>query len=390
MHDNLKPIQKDKALSSEVGRARSERLQGALFVLLLVLGAWQGIAALASSSAQRRLVSVLNPTAFLAGRTAATINFIEAHYLPADHLLRAAGGVIRWKLFGSGGPLVSVGCDDWLYLTEEGQTYRGARDNLTARADVTAQVASALKRRGIELVVAVVPDKARIESAYRCNAPRSAQAVDRLGIFEGLLSARNVPAVDLGDAFRKADKNGPVYYRTDTHWNQSGAALAAKIVAAAVRTRLDAGYAYRTERAVKASDRPGDLLKLMSLDLVPNTWLGIKLRPPPDREFPEHTIQIAHPPESNDLLAATPGDQVVLIGSSYSKNANFDGRLQEMLRAPVDNVAEVGGGFAGAASTYFRGATFADAPPRLVIWEMPERVLSKPFEAADKALATFR
>ena len=65
----------------------------------------------------------------------------------------------------------------------------------------------------------------------------------------------------------------------------------------------------------------------------------------------------------------------------------FQGRLQEALRLPVSNFAEAGGGFASSARTYFKGGAFADSRPRPVIWEMPERVVGQPLEAADRALA---
>lgn len=391
MHDTLRPTERVQEPRAESARRHSERLQGALLVLLLAIGAWQGVAALATPSAQRRLAPVLNSSAFFNGRMAATVNFVEAHYLPADHLLRAAGGIFRWKAFGSGGPLVSVGCGDWLFLTEEAQTYNGARSNLKARANIAIKVASALRKRGIELVVAVVPDKARIESAALCGAPRSAQLAGRYQDFSSLLHAGGVTLVDLADPFHKANADSAVYYRTDTHWNQTGAALAARTIAAAVHAPLEKGFAYRTDKATTPSDGPGDLLRLMSLDLVPDKMplVGSKLRPSPDRQFLEHTLQTEHPPESNDLLATGPGDQVVLLGSSYSKNANFQGRLEEALHAPVNNVAEAGGGFAGAASTYLRSNTFAETPPRVIVWEMPERALSKTLTETDEQLAAF-
>ena len=378
--------------SRRSSRDISERLQGALVVGLLALGAWQGFSALATPAAQRRLAQVRSLDALLDGRAAAAVNFVEAHYLPADPILRAAGGVFRWRLFGSGGPQVAVGCDDWLYLTEEAQTVRGAEENLAARADIVAQVAAALARRGIELVVAVVPDKARIERATLCNAPRTAQSMARYGIFQAMLRERRIASLDLARRLEQARQEGPVYYRTDTHWNQRGAAIAAKAVAEAVTTTLDPGFAYRTEAAPVETDGPGDLLRLMSLDLVPETLspLGIKLRPASDRQFVARTVQTEKPAEADDLLATGPGDQVVLIGSSYSTNANFQGSLQEALRAPVNNVAEAGGGFSGAASTYFGGSAFAESPPRLIVWEIPERALSKPLHAQDRALAELK
>lgn len=366
-------------------RAWSERVQGALMIGVLAFGAWQGTAALTAPAARHRLASVLDGPSVLAGRTAAAVNYVEAHYLPADGVLRAAGGVMRWGLFRSGGPQVAVGCDDWLYLTEELRPWPDAAAHMRARADTLARIAARLAERDVRLVVTLVPDKARIEAATLCGAPRSAQAGARYGAFMDLLKARSIPAVDLAAPLLAARRDGPVYYRTDTHWNQRGAALAARAVADAVPPSSDAGFRYRTVAADAPSQGPGDMLRLMSLDQVPD--LKVKLRPRPDLQALEQTVQVAAPAPTDGLLDDGPAGEVVLLGSSFSRNANFHGRLQEALHAPVGNFAESGGGFASSARTYFKGGAFADTPPRLVIWEIPERVVGQPLDAADRALA---
>ncbi len=70
--------------------------------------------------------------------------------------------------------------------------------------------------------------------------------------------------------------------------------------------------------------------------------------------------------------------EVALIGSSFSVNANFHGRLQEALQAPVGQFAESGGAFWGSARDYFRSEAFRETPPKLVVWEIPERVINQP------------
>ena len=366
------------------GIALAERVQGTLMIAVLVLGAWQGVAAMATPAAQRRLAQVLDGPSLLAGRTAATVNYVAAHYLPADGLLRAAGGVFRWALFRSGGPQVAVGCGDWLYLVDELRPWPDAAAHMRTRADLLGRIAARLGERGIGLVVALVPDKARIETASLCGLPRSAEAEARYGAFMDALKTRRIAAVDLAATFAAARREAPIYYRTDTHWNEDGAALAARVVAAAVTTPLTAGFAYRTDRAAALSDGPGDLLRLMSLDQVPD--VTPPLRPRPDRQFLETTVQTEAPAESGGLLDDGPGDQVVLLGSSFSVNANFQGRLQEALHLPVSNLAEAGGGFASAAKTYFAGSAFTETPPKLIIWEIPERVLGQPLDTADRTL----
>lgn len=365
-------------------RRLGEEIQGLLMIAVLAFGAWQGVGALLTPPAQRRLAQSLDLHSFLTGRTAAAINAIEAHDLPIDPALRAIGGVFRWRLFGSGGPQVRVGCDDWLFLTEELRSWPDAEANLRARVALLKAIADRLSARGVELVVAVTPDKARVEAAHLCGAPRTRQADRRYGEIMALLRANRIAAIDLAAPLIAAARSGPVYLRTDSHWSQPGAALAAERIAEAVKIPIDRGYAFATERAATATLRPGDLLRLMSLDRVPD--LMPRLRPRPDQLFVERTVQTAAPASGGDLLDAGPGGQIVLLGSSYALNSNFHGRLQQALQTPIDNRAEAGGGFAGSAEHYFGGESFADTPPRLVIWEMPERTLVQPLDASDRAL----
>ncbi len=77
--------------------------------------------------------------------------------------------------------------------------------------------------------------------------------------------------------------------------------------------------------------------------------------------------------------------QVVLLGSSYSLNANFHGRLQEAMAARIGQFAQAGGGFYGSAREYLRSPAFRETPPKLIIWEIPERVVNQPINAAESA-----
>ena len=354
------------------------RLQGWAMIAVLAAGFGLGVAALSRPGPQQRLAGVMNMGAFLSGKTAAEVNHAMAHDLPIGGFLQAAGGVIRWRLFGSGGPQVTVGCNDWLYLTEELRPWAGAEAAMQARAATLHRITAELGGQGIAVEIVLVPDKARIETANRCDVPYSAQSRARFAAFAGLLGG--LPVVDLNPVFAAADK--PVYYRTDTHWNEAGAALAARTAAAAVTAPVAHDAAFRTDAAPVAG-RAGDLLRLMSLDAVPD--LPLKIRPLPDQEAPETTVRTDAQEEAGGLLDDTPVPEIVLLGSSYSVNANFHGRLQEALHAPIGQFAQAGGAFWGSARDYFRSPAFHETPPKLVIWEIPERVINQPIGTEEAA-----
>ena len=69
---------------------------------------------------------------------------------------------------------------------------------------------------------------------------------------------------------------------------------------------------------------------------------------------------------------------VALIGTSFSRTSGFADFLAHALETPVASFAKDGGAFSGSASEYFASKAFKQTPPRLVIWEIPERDLETP------------
>lgn len=348
------------------------------FILLMGWGLWQGIGALRSTDAQRRLGEVLSWPAFLAGRTTAALNHVMAHDLPADPAFRAAGGGLRWALFGSGGPQVRVGCADWLFLQEELRPWPDAEASQRARVEGIIRVARRLEAEGIAVILAVTPDKARVHAEQLCGNAYAAQSVNRHAEVVAALRASGLRLVEWLPLFDRAKADGPVYWRTDTHWNHRGAEIAARaLAAAAAQTALRREEGIVTEVAAAESEMAGDLLRLMGLDRAPD-WL----RPRPDSQ----RARVTRVPEAGGgLLDEAPAPEVVLLGSSYSVNSNFHGALQEALSARVLNFGRAGGGVTGGARDWFASATARENRPRLVIWEILERGLPQPITAEERA-----
>jgi alginate O-acetyltransferase complex protein AlgJ len=354
--------------------------QGVAVIALLGWGFWQGLTAMTVPEAQERIRQTFSFQSLLKGETAAAVNHAMAHNLPVDPLFRATGGVLRWKLFGSAGPQVRAGCDDWLFLTEELRPWPDAAAHQAARTSALKRVAAKLAEQQIQLLIAVVPDKARVYPEELCGAPWSGQSQARYADFVAELQAAGLRHVSLLPALQAAKANGPVFYRTDTHWSQAGAATAAGAIAPVARQMgIEPAESFRITARAEETDGPGDLLRLMSLDKVPD-WL----RPAPDRQHTETTEPAQPAAAGGGLLDETPAPPVTLIGSSYSVNANFHGRLQQALGVTIGNFAQAGGGFFRAASDYFTGQAFRETPPKLVVWEIPERVIGQPIEPAEQ------
>jgi alginate O-acetyltransferase complex protein AlgJ len=311
--------------------------------------------------------------------TAAVANLLQK-VNPLEGPLVTVDRVAAYLATGDLGARVRRGCGNWLFLTDELELQADRAANAARRLKIVEQVAAYLKRRNIALAVVPVPDKSRVEFAERCGVERPAVLGGRLGDFETHLKAAGINVVDLLAPMNAA--SGERYYHTDTHWNERGAKASADAIATALRR---AGVAPTQEAQFKVStdpehERVGDLIRLAGLDQVP-----YPLRPRGDEEASTVIEQSAA--ANVGLLDETPPPELVVIGTSFSRRANFVPFLSVALDAPVENRAEDGGGVTNAAMTYFAKPEFEKTPPRAVVWEIPERMIEEPITAADEQWA---
>ncbi|WAH56465.1 cell division protein FtsQ [Pseudomonas silvicola] len=282
-----------------------------------------------------------------------------------------------WLLFGDLGPRVRQGCPGWLFLTDELRLNPAAMANARAKAQAVVSLQQALAKRGIRLLVAVVPDKSRIAARQLCTLARPASLAPRIVEWLAVLQAAGIAAVDLTPALHPL--GDAAYLRTDTHWSEAGARAAAERVAQAVQ---GIGFKPTPQQAFDLmpqanARRPGDLVHLAGIDGLP-----VSLQPRP--EYVAATQASASAQASGDNLDDLFGDDhlpnTALIGTSFSHNSNFLGFLQHALNAPVGSFAKDGGEFSGAAKAYFGSPAFTRTPPALIIWELPERDLQTPYD----------
>jgi alginate O-acetyltransferase complex protein AlgJ len=343
-------------------------------VALMALGAWQVVAALARIDASAIPSSFID---FREGRTTGTLQSQVERALPLRAAMIATANGIRYVLLRGTGEDVRLGHDGWLFLADELRFTRDSERLLRQRLDAAVAVTEALAARGILLVIALVPDKARVHAEALRGGEIPAEHPRRYGQALSFLRSRDVTTVDLLTPLARGAREGPVYYRTDTHWNARGARIAASSIAtdlggagiALPRTR------FRTIEGDER-DRAGDLIRLMGLEHAPG-WL----RPHPDREREARTEEI-----DRSAGAALLGDfeiPVALVGTSYAMRANFHGFLQQALEARVLNAARDGAGFAQSLAEYLANDAFRDSPPKVIVWELPERVLSAPATSVD-------
>lgn len=358
----------------------SDKLAAAIFLCAMLGGAWQIIRA----AQQVEWVDV--PHTWMDFREGKTANSLEKQLdqkLPERTTLIAAANSLRYLFLHSGGDQVRVGRDGWLFFTDELRFHADAESHLNARTDLLGAASSALERDGVKLVIALVPDKARVYPEHLAEGRIPDYNRARYQDAISALQQRNIKVVDLLKPLKLAAANSEVYYRSDTHWSQAGAQVAAEAVATEVR-RLNAelgATAFATEKSGIETERPGDLIRLMGLENTPNV-----LRPLPDRETLTITRQTSA--DSGGGLFGDASVPVVLTGTSYSLRGNFHGFLQQALAAKVLNTAKDGGGFLTAATQYLKDDAFRSSKPKVLIWEVPERFLGMKLEGEEKWLQT--
>ncbi|HGM5583425.1 TPA: alginate O-acetyltransferase [Pseudomonas putida] len=301
----------------------------------------------------------------------------ETHYdeqFPIKRLGTNLWAALDFKLFNEGRPGVVLGRDQWLFSDEEFNPTANADQLMHDNLALIRGVRDTLQRQNIELVLAIVPAKARVYAEYLGKETPASLHGELFNQFHAQVRQANVFAPDLLAPLEQAKARGQVFLRTDTHWTPMGAEVVAQSIAEGVKRQqlLDGQpQAYITE-AGKTAPYKGDLTNFLPLDP-----LFSNLLPTPDNLQQRTTRPAQAEGDGGDALFADSAIPVALVGTSYSANPhwNFLGALQQALHSDVANYAEDGHGPLLPMLKYLQSDAFKNAPPQVVVWEFPERYL---------------
>ncbi len=331
------------------------------------------------------LLSALNPATFaapaasydevLAGEWMAAYQAEYERRLPIRAWAANTWGLLQYALFREGRPGVLIGADNWLFTTEEFTHHRDAERQIEQHASVVAEVRQRLRQRDIELVVALVPAKARIYSEHLGRYTLPEYTEPRYRQFRSALLQRGITAPDLERVLQRAKAGERVFLRTDTHWTPQGARVAAGALAEVVDRLLERRHAPRRRFAPIPEGKrtyAGDLTAF--LPVMP--FRG-RVGAQADQIW-EYRVEDLDPPDIG-LFDEVP-HPVTLVGTSYSAGDvwDFEGALKVELQAAVLNLAEEGRGPFAPMCRYLAGDTIDEVPPDVVVWEIPERYVSAP------------
>lgn len=288
-------------------------------------------------------------------------------------------GVLNYALFQSGKPGVVVGRDGWLFSTEEFAGHKKDAQRIRDKHDFIIRVRDRLAARDIKLAVVLVPAKARIYGDYlgRYAYPDYKQAIYS-NFYQGLVRA-GITVPDILAAFDGARRAGQnMYLKTDTHWTPQGAGITAHSTARALGE--GAAPLRYSALAATAERHEGDLLRFMPLGRNLDAWgyAAEDVRRTPIVEK-EQAIRVA---SNNNFLFDTQSIPFALVGTSYSANEKwgFADSLKLALQDDVLNAADEGKGPFETMKSYLKNEAYTQTPPRVVIWEIPERYLTHDYD----------
>jgi hypothetical protein len=111
--------------------------------------------------------------------------------------------------------------------------------NVPQVAGVIEDIARLCAQRNVRLVIVLIPDK---EQVYREHVPAKYHPIPPSALYEleEALRSRDIPVVNLLDAFRmEAAKPRLLYWTDDTHWNPDGIRLAAEVTWPVIRPLVE-------------------------------------------------------------------------------------------------------------------------------------------------------
>jgi len=203
------------------------------------------------------------------------VNFQQSsdRYLNDQFGFRSVGIHINNRLtlkFEGELPLVILGQDDWLFLAEAKiwESYQGKNFDAVKVEnwlDKLALLKSDIEKTGAAFYAMVPPNKARIYpeyAPYKYGAPAEHFQAELLKHDR----ASSLHLLDVMQPILAEKPNGPVYYRTDTHWTLQGAFQAYKTLLEAY-TATGATVPVLTQNQLitkKTKAREGDLFRLFA------------------------------------------------------------------------------------------------------------------------------
>ena len=274
--------------------------------------------------------------------------------------------ILRHKIFNEGSAGVIIGKNGWLLSNEEFIPDPKRADRLleTNMKSIITTIKE-LEAKNIQVLIALLPDKSRILKQHLPAADKSIHARQRYDRLQEMFLQAEIHAPDLRPIFRQQPE--AMFFQSDTHWTNLGSAYIAKSLSDIIRLQHSSlvDQVPYEKKASTFETFQGDLAKF-----VPET-----------AKIPQETFESLNIQRTKDDfgLFDTENTDITLIGTSFSADTRwgFADSLRLNLQSSVDNLAEKGQGIFTPVQKLINEGYFEATPPKLLIWEIPERYLSR-------------
>ena len=237
----------------------------ALFLLLSLLPAAGMLLSGQSVSAANETLSqppkLLNP----AGKVNLSVlkdttDYIADHFFLRNELVNAWAALNAAVFKTSSEEQVLLGSDGWLFYASTLDDYmgRGMSDTeLKRAASNLALIQESVESRGAKFIFTIAPNK---NSLYPAQMPAFVPSAHETANVERILPYFASAGIHYRDLFSVFRERGEVlYYKTDSHWTDRGAALAADSIMDAFGKHV----AYYGKEFSLSSEHRGDLYEML-------------------------------------------------------------------------------------------------------------------------------
>jgi alginate O-acetyltransferase complex protein AlgJ len=269
--------------------------------------------------------------------------------------------------------------EDWLFASWE-MPNSGDIANVKITVDLLTQAIRLLEARGIATALVIVPYKIRVyEDLLPPDIPMSAGFRDIYSnAIKGLHEA-GVNAIDLNTPFLASPdrmSDTPLYLRQDSHWSPTGAMLAAQLIRASIDAdaKLKAAWAATPEvqcaleqHKKKTASRQRNMVKRL-----PESAGRFELEK-------EQGFDVKCQASQAGLTGDGDTVGITLIGSSASDPVHgLPDALRYTLQRNFLTLSQPGQGSWAGMLEYLSADAFKKNPPKLMIWEISEILLTNP------------
>lgn len=297
--------------------------------------------------------------------------------LPFKNSLVLVNSYINYKVFKtSNSPNVIVGRDGWLFYKGAqnfGENpvadYQGSNLYTDAELEIIAEnmqaAKEALESRGIKFALLLIPNKERVYDKYMPASYGEAARNNRMEqVADYLVRNTDIRVVNITEELKEyaeSPGNGRIYYKYDTHWNHTGAYIAAQIMGRELGFELP-DISSLTENLVDAPSM--DLAVQLSMQSVLNEGKIAVYEGFTDRNIKSTTNEAVTEFNFRDISADAGGEKLLILGDSFS------GTLGRYMSAGYEETYAI-------FNNNYTAKILDEYKPDVVVFETVERFIDK-------------